>query len=404
MSLPPTLPARSPGRPPRPITAANWLDPDVLGWSFQHMADVFPTVDVRRGPAAGVELRSRPVALGALRVPLAGGSSSTAAEIVAATNTDAWMVVYGNDVVTEQYFGGMEPGTRHLLMSVSKSLVSTVAGSLVGQRLIDPEAQVTSYVPELRDSGYAGARVRHLLDMRSGIEFSERYLDPDSEVARLDAAVGWAPPRGEGSPRTMKEFLPTLKQNRPHGGAFLYRSCETDVLGWVCEAAAGQRFHQLLSDLVWSRLGARYDAYLCVDSDGTGMFDGGICATLGDLARFGAMILGDGMSLTGERVVPAEWVSDIFTGGSDSAAAFAASPDDNDMPGGMYRSNFWFPSANRDVALCLGIHGQMVYINRATGTVGVKVSSWAAPIDDEKGRATLQMFDAISAHLTAAAD
>ena len=28
---------------------------------------------------------------------------------------------------------------------------------------------------------------------------------------------------------------------REHGGAFEYRSCETDVLGWVCERAAGRR-------------------------------------------------------------------------------------------------------------------------------------------------------------------
>ena len=36
-------------------------------------------------------------------------------------------------------------------------------------------------------------------------------------------------------PTTMYDFLLTLQQKSPHGGPFEYRSCETDVLGWICE-------------------------------------------------------------------------------------------------------------------------------------------------------------------------
>ena len=36
------------------------------------------------------------------------------------------------------------------------------------------------------------------------------------------------------------------------------------------------------------------DAAIAVDAAGTGMFDGGICATLRDLARFGAMVVAEG--------------------------------------------------------------------------------------------------------------
>ncbi|MFI7048893.1 serine hydrolase domain-containing protein, partial [Streptosporangium sandarakinum] len=384
------------------MTIENWQAPEVVGWSFQHVEDIIPAAGISRGSGAEAALPSAPVEVGGIEVPLADGTTRTVAGIIAATNTDGWMVLHGDRVVVEEYVGEMTPATRHLLMSVSKSLVSAVTGVLVDRRLIDPEAPVTTYVPELAGSGYAGATVRHLLDMRSGIAFSEEYLDPEAEVRLLDAAVGWAPRPSEDAPRTLKEFLPTLKQARPHGGPFEYRSCETDVLGWVCEAAAGERFPRLASELLWSRLGAESDAYICVDAEGTGMFDGGICATLRDLARFGAMIRGGGVSLSGERVVPDWWVADIFTGGPDSAEAFAAGTDDNLMPGGMYRSKFWFPTAGRDVALCLGVHGQMVYINRATGTVGVKFSSWPLPLEGWKSDAELRMFDAISAHLRGA--
>ena len=66
----------------------------------------------------------------------------------------------------------------------------------------------------------------------------------------------------------MYDFLLTLQQKSPHGGPFDYRSCETDVLGWVCEAATGTPMPDLMSELVWSRIGAQSDATIGVDAGG----------------------------------------------------------------------------------------------------------------------------------------
>ena len=250
-------------------------------------------------------------------------------------------------MLVERYPGGMDPATLHLLMSVTKSVVGITVGALVGQGVIDTEALVTHYVPALYESGYAGATVRNLLDMRSGIHFSEDYLDPMAEVRVLEQAFGWAPKLLPDVPGTLRDFLLSLRQDGPHGGPFDYRSCETDVLGWVIEAATGRRFADVAAELVWSRIGAEFDANIGVDSEGSGMFDGGMSATLGDLARFGLMILRNGTSLTGDQVVPAWWVDDSFAGGPDSLRAFADSPGDNRMPGGFYRNQFWIPDAQR---------------------------------------------------------
>jgi CubicO group peptidase (beta-lactamase class C family) len=293
----------------------------------------------------------------------------------------------------------MEPATLHLLMSVSKSIVGVLAGALVGEGALNVEEQVTAYVPELAWSGYRGATVRHLLDMRSGIIFSEDYLDPDAEVRVLEQAIGWAPRRSPHVPTTLRGFLLTLRQGSPHGGPYNYRSCESDVLGWVCEAAAGERFPELASELVWSRLGADFDANIGVDAEGTGMCDGGISAALCDLARFGIMIARDGTALSNHQVVPEAWIADSFAGGPDSRQAFASSPNDTRMPGGMYRNQFYFPWPDRQVLLCLGIHGQMIYVDRATGLVAVKLSSWPTPQDPWKLFSTVAAFDAISAEL-----
>ncbi len=80
-------------------------------------------------------------------------------------------------------------------------------------------------------------------------------------------------------PRGLYRFLATLSAEVPHGTRFLYRSAESDVLGWVCERAAGQPMAQLLSELVWAPMGAEYDADLLHDGLGTAVHDGGLCAT-----------------------------------------------------------------------------------------------------------------------------
>jgi CubicO group peptidase (beta-lactamase class C family) len=391
------------GRVPTEVTLDNWQSASHLHWTFQHVADFLPTAVISRGVGPVAELPTATDHAGLSEIPLydnTNGRRTTVGDVMAATATDGWIVLHQGRLLTEQYYGGMAADTSHLLMSVSKSLVGMVAGNLVSNGALDGDAEVTHYVPALAASGYAGATVRQLLDMRSGIAFSEDYLNPMAEVRLLEQAIGWAPRTVPDLPTTMYDYLVTLRQASPHGGPFHYRSCETDILGWVCEAAGGLRMPELMSAVLWSRLGAENNATIGVDAVGTGMFDGGINACLRDLVRFGSLYLNGGMSMTGEQVVSMSWIADTFDGGIDSRDAFAASPDDNRMPGGMYRNQCWFPYPGNNVLLCLGIHGQMIYVNRAAGLVAAKLSSWPLPQDASKLFPTIAAFDEIAAQLS----
>ena len=388
------------GRVPSDVTLDNWQSAAQLHWTFQHVAEFLPTAVISRGDGPVAELPSAPAALADIALyDRTNGRRTTVGEVMAATVTDGWIVTQHGRVLGEFYYNGMHADSSHLLMSVSKTLVATVIGVLVSDGVVNPDTELTYYVPALADSGYAGATVRHLLDMRSGIAFSEDYLNPMAEVRLLEQAIGWAPRTVPELPSTMYDYLLTLRQKSPHGGPFQYRSCETDVLGWICEAASGLRMPELMSQVLWSKLGARNDATIGVDSVGTGMFDGGINACLSDLARFGSLFLNGGVSLTGERVVSLSWIADTFAGGLDSRSAFASSPDDNRMPGGMYRNQCWFPHSGNNVLLCLGIHGQMIYVNRAAGMVAAKLSSWPLPQDATKLFPAIAAFDEIAANL-----
>ena len=384
---------------PAGISLDNWLSAPYAQWSFQHVEDFVPTALISRGtgPAAALPAANAPVA--EIPVTSTDGVATTVGAVMASTATDGWAVACRGSMVTEEYLDGLGAQTRHLLFSVSKSLVAAVVGALHGAGAIDLDAPVTRYVAALANCGYAGATVRHLLDMRSGIAFSDDYLHPTAEIHLLDEAMGWAPKSSPDVPSSLREFLLTLRQKSDHGGPFQYRSCETDVLGWICEVAGGLRMPELMSELVWSRIGAQCDASIGVDTEGTGLFDGGISACLTDMVRFGSLFLRDGVSLTGQQVVPAAWIADTLDGGPDSRQAFAASPDDTRMPGGMYRNQVWFPYPGSNVVLCQGMCGQMIYVNRAAEVVAAKLSTQSDSGDPQMLLDTLRAFDAVAYEL-----
>jgi CubicO group peptidase (beta-lactamase class C family) len=383
---------------PAGIALDNWLSAPYARWSFQHVEEFVPTAVISRGTGPVAALSAATADLSAIPVTGTDGSATTVGAVLAGSGTDGWAVARRDAIVAEEYLDGLGARRPHLLFSVSKSLVGAVVGVLHGAGAIELDAPVTKYVPALRNCGYAGATVRHLLDMRSGIAFSEDYDDPAAQIHLLDQAMGWAPRRTPDAPATLQEFLLSLRQQRAHGGPFEYRSCETDVLGWICEVAGAQRMPELMSELLWSRIGAQCDATIGVDADGTGFFDGGISACLTDMIRFGSLFLRDGVSLTGRQVVPSAWIADTLDGGPDSRQAFAASPDDNEMPGGMYRNQMWFPCPGSNVVLCQGMCGQMIYVNRAAEVVAAKLSTQLMTHEPHMSD-TLRAFDAAAREL-----
>jgi CubicO group peptidase (beta-lactamase class C family) len=396
---------RDPQGAGEPVTAYNWQDPPVNRWAFWHVSEILPTYQVARGDGPARVLPASAAGPDLLGLPVArlDGSAGTAGEVLADTFTDAYVVLQDGELVTEWYGPLGAPDRPHALMSVSKSVVGCVAAVLIDRGQLDADALVTSYVPELAASGYAGATVRHVLDMRSGVRFLEEYANPQSDIRRLDEWIGW-----DGSdadePRGLYRFLATLAAEAPHGNRFLYRSAESDVLGWVCERAAGRPMAELISALVWAPMGAEHDARLLHDGLGTAVHDGGLCATACDVARFGQLLLDGGVVPDGtggtRRVVPPRWLRDGWAVDADVRAAFAASPAEASFPGGWYRNQFWFrPGAYGDVLLGLGIYGQMLHVSRRTNTVCVKFSSWPQAQNPAYLEDTLRAFDAVGGML-----
>jgi len=364
------------------VTLANWQDPPFSRWAFRHMRELIPSQPI---PAAGTA-SPLPAASGSLPDPPVwrlDGSTATAAEVFADTCTDALVVLHDGKLVAERYDDGMTAATPHLLMSVSKSLVGCVAGVLADRGRLDPADRVTAYVPEAGSSGYAGA-----------------YTELDAEVRVMERSMGWRPAQ-PGDPAGAYPYLTTLGQASPHGGEFTYRSADTDMLGWVCERAGGTRMADLISALIWQPMGAERDGEITCDRLGSAIHDGGVSATARDLARFGQMLIDDG-AVQDRPVVPAAWLADTRAPGPGVREAFAVTGNEFVLPGGWYRNQFWvLPGPGDPVLVCLGIHGQLVYADRATRTVVVKLSSWPDPQHTGHLLDTLRACAALAANLSA---
>ncbi|HEX7996653.1 MAG TPA: serine hydrolase [Streptosporangiaceae bacterium] len=225
------------------VTLANWQDPPFNRWAFQHVRELIPSARIARKSGAPRPLPRKEGQLARLAFSFKG-QELTVGEFLERTWTDGFLVLHDGAVITEQYFDGMRPETPHLLMSISKSVTSTVAGILAGRSALDPAAEVTTIVPELAGTSFAGATVQHLLDMRTGTRFNEDYADLDADVRSYERIYLWRPADGDhaaGLPATDAiSYFSTLQNDGPHGGPFRYRSILTDVLAWVIERAAAR--------------------------------------------------------------------------------------------------------------------------------------------------------------------
>lgn len=396
------------GFPPAPqhrITPATAYTPPFTRWFLQHAREVERTASVGCRAAEIAELPTDPRDLSDLRILIpartgpgagaGGGSGESAAaagrsgeaagagprmpasytvdEVLRLTHTDAFLVMHRGVIVDERYFNTMTPETPHMWQSISKSLISCVAGNLADRGIIDPGDDVLKYVPELAGSAYEGATLRDLLDMRVGIDFVEDYDDLNSEAVELDRLYGVRQSRLPHEPGSSYEFATRTRPKGRHGGDFHYVSLNTNVLGWALERATGIRVPELIRDEVWSKLGAEHEAYIALDGAGSAQSEGGFCASLRDMARFTQMVCGGGR-FNGRQVVPAVWIDDIRRNGDKQA--FAGSHEATVMHGGSYRSCFWVSQSTDHTALMgSGIFGQMLYANAEAEVAVAKFST-----------------------------
>jgi hypothetical protein len=389
----PPLPEKRIGHP-----ESNFFSFPKLRWTVCHIRELLPTEQVSRGLGAPVPLRYEldPNIDNITFQPMAGQREMTWEASLAANYTDGILILHEGRVVYEKYFGALDEAGKHAAMSMTKSLVGLLAEILVVEGKLDETAKVSSIIEELEDSGFGSATVRQVMDMTTALDYSEDYADPAADIWVYSAAASPLPkPEGYQGPIGYFEYLRTVQQDGEHGQGFGYRTINTDALGWIISRVTGKEVTELLSQRIWSKIGAEQDAYMTVDSVGTPFAGGGLSAGLRDLGRIGLLVLNEG-EINGKRLFPRQVTRNLRAGGDKTAFAKAGYKT---LEGGSYRSMWWIFHNKHGAFAARGVHGQTIYIDPMADMVIVRFSSFPTAKNAAIDPTSLPAYQAVAEYL-----
>lgn len=108
-----------PAEPDR-ASLANWRKAPYCQWAFHHVREIVPSVDIPNDPKDVWELEHGTIDTTSLDLE----------DTMVETDSDAVVILHKDKLIHESYRNGMTPRDPHILMSVSKSMLGLVAGTL----------------------------------------------------------------------------------------------------------------------------------------------------------------------------------------------------------------------------------------------------------------------------------
>ena len=276
----------------------------MLKWQYADVKDYqrFPADTARPAPANASAFRFAEASpdtaqrLAPTRVTL-DGEPQPFKQVLRQTNTTAFLVIRQDTVFYEQYLNGYTASDPVTTFSVAKSWVSALVGRAVKNGHINSvQDPVTRYCPTLADQGFDSVSIRNLLNMRSGISFSENYRNPFSTVAQFYYG------------RQLDAYLQDITVERPVGDTFIYQSGNTQLLARVLRQATDTTLTGYLTEQLWRPMGMQHPATWSTDqADGTAKAFCCLNARARDFARLGRLYLDEGI-WEGDTLLSRSWI------------------------------------------------------------------------------------------------
>lgn len=360
------------------VWSRGFTDPSWVRRYTTSGRETVPSRRVWRGPGRPSDLPTAPGGvLDDLTFTGSHGRALTLTELLTVAETDALCVVHRGRLVYERYLHGYEPHVPHFNASAAKSYLGLLAAILAHEGQLDRGTLVAKYVPELAGTAFGDTQVDHLLHMGTLMSYAGRPYDKALEAQRYFAVL--APqlrPHGYTGPATIREHLATAGTTGEPGSEFRYENGNVEAMAEVLRRITGTTVSDLLSELIWSRIGAEEDAYYLLDAEGTEAASGGFSATARDIARLGEMLRCGG-ALGERQIVPEAVTSTIVSGVPDGyprRVRFPAAPPD--APAELsYHDLWWIMNDPYGSFMASGIHGQRLFVSPALDLVVVHYAS-----------------------------
>ena len=370
----------------------GWRDPDSVRWHLRNMSTLpalimprgVPVFELETGAHKDVENVTYDYQ----------GRTLTLGEAMREDCIDGYIVVQNGEVLFERYYDNFSAHDHHIWFSMTKSLISTAFGIAQVEFGIDESKSPADFIPELADSVFADVSIRHVLNMVTALNYTEEYdeMTPGTVHFEYFRRLGFMgdfellaiDPNQSDEPRGVRDMLPRFEQasDGTTGAMFQYQSPNVDVIGWLIERITGRALMDYMREKLWVPLATEHDGVFTVDVSFAPVATGGFNSTLRDAARFGLMALGDGM-LGDTQVAPESWIKDTYAMTAEDNQAGAASvnsdPEHERFIDGFsgYRSFWWQFDQSQGERLAMGVHGQVIYVNKAKNLV---IANFASPV------------------------
>jgi CubicO group peptidase (beta-lactamase class C family) len=262
-----------------------------------------------------------------------------------APRVKAVLVVRDNQLVFEYYRDGWGPGDLHNVASVTKSVIATLVGIALQDRIVQglDQKAVTLLPPAIlppADPRFEEVTVRHLLTMSSGL-----YRKGPGGVSR--AAL------------TLRQQLTAAP-----GTAFNYNSAASHLLSVGITQATGAPARQYAERKLFAPLGiAGYNWF--GDEDGYSYGSHDLYMRPRDMAKIGQLYLQGGV-WEGQRILPAGYAADAVR--RQVATGRADAPD---------YGYLWWPThslGETPAYSAAGFGGQFIFVVPAQSLVVVALS------------------------------
>jgi len=359
-------------------TKRNWLRPPYKYWSIKNVDKLFSVGIIAKGEK-NTPLEKGSFDLTDLKIEQFDGKIYGFEEHLDSNRTDGFLVLNKGKIIYEKYFGNMTENSTHNWFSVSKSLTGLTAAILAAEGKIDLQKTTTDYLPELKGSAWDGATVQQVMDMTVNLQYNEAYNNPKSDAYKFAKVIQFVDVPGPPSPfKDMLDYFKTVKKGENHEGIFHYVSSNTELIGMIISKVTGKKTSAVMSEKVWSKMGAEQDGFVVQNPNGEELVSAAINSNLRDAGRLGLLMLNDGQ-VNGQQVIPASVVKTIKKGGN--VEKFAPSKRGKQFKNFHYTNQWWH--TDKAAFFAKGLFGQWIYVDPTTETVIVKFTTADVPTSTE---------------------
>ena len=288
-----------------------------MGWNFKNLHRMYPTANIYREGQVRQLDHNLSAAIEEFKVETPDGKKSFKDFLYSDHSTTMGIVILHKGEIVFEHYPRMEPYEKPIYWSVTKVFISTILAILEDRGEVDVNEPIDLYLPALGGSDYAGVKIRNILDMASGVDCSDNYVDREACYYQFAASIGdayW----DDSSPDNPYTFFANLKTGtkEPQGERFDYSGANTFVIGWLIEEITGMPFQDVLTKEIWSKIGAEGDASMLAPRYGVPVTDGGLLARLRDVARFGLLFTPSYKVVTSEKIISDRYLKLILKGGN----------------------------------------------------------------------------------------